>query len=681
MSKRLKNLILIATVMCMGVTVEPVYNVKAVEKVKAFNEVGNIEKFADNLKYVDNGESITITGYTGYGSSVTIPEVIDGKKVTKIDDDTFKWHGELQEIKLPSTLEAIGNSSFENCGSLSKIVIPDSVTSIGNSAFSYCSSLKEIVMPKLLSTIGELAFQNCTTIKEIVVPDNVTIIGKSAFYNCCSMTKITLPKSLKDISDSTFAFCRSLRDVNIPKGVKTIGNEAFYSCDSLKELEIPSTVGSTGNNAFMYDGNLLKVTIYNKNMNIVDGSMSGTSELTIYGYKNSTAESFANKSNFKFVPLEGEPEEINPDEEDSIFKYEEFNHAVRIYGVKDKIKELEIPETIKGKVVNTIKTAAFMGNKNITKVKIPENMRMVGSSSFRNCTNLVSVTIPEYVEYIGENAFKGCDNLTMYGYEGSYAEDYAKANNIKFVSLGKCTKQFLVEEHVHSIKITGVEGTYYNMEIPKKIKGKTVTTIGTAAFKGNKTLTTVEVPDTVTTIGSFSFENCSNLSMVEIPDSVTYIGKAAFNNCKRLIIYGFEGSYAQKYAVENNIKFIVIKDPVKYFSYEDFVYTAKITAFKGHVSKLEIPEKVKNRVVTTIGTAAFRGNKEITSAIIPNTVITIGGQSFANCENLTQINIPREVTYIGTDAFKGCKSLVIYGEENSYAEKYSKENNIKFIAE
>ena len=70
MSKRLKKLILIATVMCMGVTVTPVYNVKAVENVKAFNEVGNIEKFAANLKYVDNGESITITGYTGYGLSL-----------------------------------------------------------------------------------------------------------------------------------------------------------------------------------------------------------------------------------------------------------------------------------------------------------------------------------------------------------------------------------------------------------------------------------------------------------------------------------------------------------------------------------------------------------------------------------------------------------------------------------
>ena len=48
---------------------------------------------------------------------------------------------------------------------------------------------------------------------------------------------------------------------------------------------------------------------------------------------------------------------------------------------------------------------------------------------------------------------------------------------------------------------------------------------------------------------------------------------------------------------------------------------------------MEIPKKIKGKTVTTIGTADFIGNKEITSVSISNTVITIGGQSFANCEN------------------------------------------------
>ena len=33
----------------------------------------------------------------------------------------------------------------------------------------------------------------------------------------------------------------------------------------------------------------------------------------------------------------------------------------------------------------------------------------------------------------GESAFKECTNLTIYGNAGSYAEEYAKQNNINFI--------------------------------------------------------------------------------------------------------------------------------------------------------------------------------------------------------------------------------------------------------
>ena len=36
---------------------------------------------------------------------------------------------------------------------------------------------------------------------------------------------------------------------------------------------------------------------------------------------------------------------------------------------------------------------------------------------------------------IGDGAFRNCDNLTIKGYTGSYAETYAKENNIPFIAL------------------------------------------------------------------------------------------------------------------------------------------------------------------------------------------------------------------------------------------------------
>lgn len=45
--------------------------------------------------------------------------------------------------------------------------------------------------------------------------------------------------------------------------------------------------------------------------------------------------------------------------------------------------------------------------------------------------------------------------------------------------------------------------------------------------------------------------------MVHIPDSVTSIGEGAFSACKELTIHAPAGSYAEQYAKENNIPFVV----------------------------------------------------------------------------------------------------------------------------
>ena len=56
----------------------------------------------------------------------------------------------------------------------------------------------------------------------------------------------------------------------------------------------------------------------------------------------------------------------------------------------------------------------------------------IGESAFGYCSSLTSINIPDSVTEIGEDAFEGCDNLTIYGKSDSYAETYAKDNNIPF---------------------------------------------------------------------------------------------------------------------------------------------------------------------------------------------------------------------------------------------------------
>ena len=45
---------------------------------------------------------------------------------------------------------------------------------------------------------------------------------------------------------------------------------------------------------------------------------------------------------------------------------------------------------------------------------------------------------------------------------------------------------------------------------------------------------------------------------VTIPDSVTSIDSKAFSGCINLCIKGVHGSTAEKYAIDNNIKFVAV---------------------------------------------------------------------------------------------------------------------------
>lgn len=65
---------------------------------------------------------------------------------------------------------------------------------------------------------------------------------------------------------------------------------------------------------------------------------------------------------------------------------------------------------------------------------LPDNVTTINSEAFAHCNSLKETYIPESVNEIAENAFDECDSLTIKGKSGSYAEEYAKENDIDFVA-------------------------------------------------------------------------------------------------------------------------------------------------------------------------------------------------------------------------------------------------------
>ena len=67
-------------------------------------------------------------------------------------------------------------------------------------------------------------------------------------------------------------------------------------------------------------------------------------------------------------------------------------------------------------------------------VVIMDGIKRIGGSAFAGCVYMTDVCLPASVSEIGMDAFVDCHKLTIHAPAGSYAETYAKENNIPFVA-------------------------------------------------------------------------------------------------------------------------------------------------------------------------------------------------------------------------------------------------------
>ena len=244
--------------------------------------------------------------------------------------------------------------------------------------------------------------------------------------------------------------------------------------------------------------------------------------------------------------------------------------------------------------------------------------------------------------------------------------------------------------------------------IQKVIIKEGVTSIGSYAFSGCSSLTSINIPEGVTNIVVYAFKDCSSLTSINIPSSVTSIGGSAFEGCSSLTSINVNESN-KKYSSESGILFNknkteIIKYPIgkkeTTYTIPSSVTSIGSAAFAdcSSLMSIEIPEGVTSieysafffcssltsieipSSVTSIGSEAFYYCSSLTSINIPEGVTNIGSRVFCGCSSLTSIEIPSSVTSIGDGAFSECSSLTsISVDENN--KNYSSENGVLFNKE
>lgn len=190
--------------------------------------------------------------------------------------------------------------------------------------------------------------------------------------------------------------------------------------------------------------------------------------------------------------------------------------------------------------------------------------------------------------------------------------------------------------------ITGFAGEPKDITIPLSLGGYNVVSIGSRAFAGSPTLSTVSIPEGITTVSAEAFASCPNLSSVEIGSTVSYIGSKAFANCQNLSYVSFKGlpEYIESDAFDNT-NWIVD-------SSAEFLMLGNTTLlqYNGNAETVIIPDGVKN-----IAANAFAYNETVKEILLPDTMEKIGDNAFVHCPNLERITIPKTVSHIGAGAF------------------------------
>lgn len=182
------------------------------------NSVISIGSFAfygcKKIKAIDIPKSVKSIGEHAFSfctslSAFTIPDSVKSIGISAFT--STKWFYDLPDGIIYKDNAILGYKGSSPQGELN---IAEGTRIIAGSAFDRLRELTSVKIPNSLEYIGEEAFYGCKELTSVKFGNSVKSIGLNAFYNCDQLKSITLPSSLIYIDYQAFNFCTGLEEIH-----------------------------------------------------------------------------------------------------------------------------------------------------------------------------------------------------------------------------------------------------------------------------------------------------------------------------------------------------------------------------------------------------------------------------------------------------------------------------------
>ena len=311
-------------------------------KVVMDNEITNIPdgmfKNYKNIKEVELPNGLEIIGKNAFANCKSLKEIVLLRHISKVSDYAFFNCTGLESVYIFLTSNAnpnghydtipcgtIEENAFYGCNNIKKITSayttnfpkswPDSVEEIhANFRSGLASYAKEhgITLIKFESS----EYQTWPDVGENVVGytdgfyfvGNKGVIIKKDILPELGCKTVIMGNGVEGIETSGMSYKRELEYVYLPESIKYIENYAFQYDAKLKKITIPSKVPKIENHTFDNCPELTTMTIKNPNIELAKKGMPVNLK-TIYGFRNSTAQQYAEENGIEFISIDIDKEE------------------------------------------------------------------------------------------------------------------------------------------------------------------------------------------------------------------------------------------------------------------------------------------------------------------------------------------------------------------------------------